>query len=44
MMSSASSPYRRWFFARGAAMAAVPAAATLARNADDAAAHLAGGQ
>jgi hypothetical protein len=43
MMSSASSPYRRWFFARGAAMAAVPAA-TPARNADDAAAHFGGGQ
>ena len=44
MMPSASSPYLRWFFARGAAIAAGPAAATPARNADDAAAHFGGGQ
>ena len=44
MMPSASSLYRRWFFARGAAKAAVSAAVTLAFNADDTAAHFGGGQ
>jgi hypothetical protein len=29
-MSSTSAPNRRWFFGRGAAIAAVPAVATLA--------------